>query len=305
MTLVTKTSDYSKRGARRPTAAPGGEIFSPRLLKFSTPRRARPARLISYCDIFPASVAVYHTACAGQARARPAGSRGAALPRHFCGFSRSPQERKNLPAVDAHFRLGPRQHCRLQQRGCALPAAQQFCPAPPAMPAPPLPPGNRRSNLTGNQETQAGKCTECPVAASTCWHGSRLAPASFHGCARRTKFWYSSLLSPGRRASLAPAPQPCSPATCMGIGTKILSRFSDQAILISSPLPSHTFLESLPGVAHQKWPCPTPQEAWLAHQRRIGERQDQGREISAIASFADYVEISECESAELRSRPRQ
>ena len=64
MIRVTKTCDYSIRGRAAQLPRLRRRLYLLRVLKFSTMPRGtwRLARLMSYCDIFPASVGVYHTA---------------------------------------------------------------------------------------------------------------------------------------------------------------------------------------------------------------------------------------------------
>jgi hypothetical protein len=100
-------------------------------------------------------------------------------------------------------------------------------------------------------------------------------------------------------------PKPSTIASCMGLGVKFYTNFSDHSLLISSTLPSHAALQA-PGIQNPSSyivrtpPCRTLEEAWLSHKGQIAEMEATGKKISNAGSFADYVEISEREDADLR-----
>ncbi|SRR6266403_1191519 len=100
---------------------------------------------------------------------------------------------------------------------------------------------------------------------------------------------------------------PPSIASCMGMGVKFYTNFSDRSLLISSTLQSHVALQSL-GVQDPTLqiirtpPCRTPEEAWLSHKRRTTEMEARGKTIGNTNSFADYVEISRREEVDLQAR---
>jgi len=101
--------------------------------------------------------------------------------------------------------------------------------------------------------------------------------------------------------------EPSCIADCMGMGVKLYTRFSDHSILISSTLESHLTLqnsseERFDSQIIRTPPCKTPEEAWLSHKSRIAQIEAQGGKIYNINSFADYVEISILEEADLRSK---
>src|SRR5713101_6493820 len=101
--------------------------------------------------------------------------------------------------------------------------------------------------------------------------------------------------------------RPPSIASCMGMGVKFFTNFSDHSLLISSTLQSHVTLQSLvfpePNLQIVRTPpCRTPEEAWLSHKRRTTEMEARGKTIGNTSSFADYVDISRREEADLRSR---
>ena len=98
--------------------------------------------------------------------------------------------------------------------------------------------------------------------------------------------------------------EPPAIASCIGLGVKFCTSFSD-CLLISSTLLSHAALQA-PGVQSAKWrvvrtpPCRTPQEAWLLHKESVAEMQASGKNIVGTLSFSDYVAISNQEEADLR-----
>lgn len=103
--------------------------------------------------------------------------------------------------------------------------------------------------------------------------------------------------------------EPPSIAMSMGLGVKFFTNFSDHTLLISSTLRSHAGMEG--SVAQESEfqivrnpPSQTMEEAWLSHKRRISEMESLGKTVRNSGSFADYVEASERESAELKSRMR-
>lgn len=101
--------------------------------------------------------------------------------------------------------------------------------------------------------------------------------------------------------------QPPAIAGCMGMGVKFFTNFSDHSLLISSTLRSHLALQNvaLPEPNLQIIRLPprlTPQEAWLSHKQRVEEMEARGKTIDRTSSFADYVEISRREEADLRAR---
>ena len=99
--------------------------------------------------------------------------------------------------------------------------------------------------------------------------------------------------------------KPSSFASCMGLGVKFYTNFSDHSLLISSTLASHAALQ-WSGVRDPKshivrsLPCTTLEEAWLSHKSRIAAMETTGKQINNTGSFADYVEISEREDADLK-----
>jgi hypothetical protein len=101
--------------------------------------------------------------------------------------------------------------------------------------------------------------------------------------------------------------EPHSIASCMGMGVKFYTNLSDHTLLISSTLLSHFALQGSE-VQHpnlrivRTQPCSTPQEAWLSHKSRLAEMEAEGRKIGTTSSFADYIDISEREEEDLRSR---
>ncbi len=100
-------------------------------------------------------------------------------------------------------------------------------------------------------------------------------------------------------------PEPPTIATCMGLGVKFYTNFSDRSLLISSTLLSHAALQD-PGIHNPNSqivrtpPYRTLEEAWLSHMSQIARLEATGKKISSTGSFADYVEISEREGADLR-----
>jgi hypothetical protein len=100
-------------------------------------------------------------------------------------------------------------------------------------------------------------------------------------------------------------PEPSTIASCMGLGVKFYTNFSDHFLLISSTLLSHAALQA-PGVRNPNLqiirtpPCRTLEEAWLSHKSQIAQMEAAGKKTSGTSSFADYVEISEREEADLR-----
>lgn len=96
-------------------------------------------------------------------------------------------------------------------------------------------------------------------------------------------------------------------ASCMGMGVKFFTNFSDHWLLISSTLQSHIALQNLSALEPNSQivrlpPCRMPEEAWLSHKRRTTEMEARGETIGNTSSFADYIEISRREEADLRSR---
>ncbi len=94
-------------------------------------------------------------------------------------------------------------------------------------------------------------------------------------------------------------------ATCMGLGVKFYTNFSDHSLLISSTVLSHASLRDSGGQNPQSLivrnpPCGTVDEAWLLHKRRTAELEADGRTRGSTASFADYIAISDREEADLR-----
>jgi len=100
--------------------------------------------------------------------------------------------------------------------------------------------------------------------------------------------------------------EPPSIASCMGMGVKFYTNFSDHSLLISSTLPSHAAFQGSDVQSNLQIirtpPCRTPQEAWLAHKHQTSEMETRGKKIGSTCSFADYVAISEREELDLRSR---
>jgi len=101
--------------------------------------------------------------------------------------------------------------------------------------------------------------------------------------------------------------EPPAIADCMGMGVKFYTRFSDQSLLISSTLRSHTTFREL-DIQHASFrvlrnpPCSTMEEAWSAHRRRVSEIEVDGKRVESTSSFSDYVELSNREEQDLRSR---
>ena len=101
--------------------------------------------------------------------------------------------------------------------------------------------------------------------------------------------------------------EPPTIADCMGMGVKLYTRFSDESLLISSTLRSHTAFRDL-DMQHVNFrvlrnpPCSTIAEAWSAHQRRVSEIEGDGKRVKSTNSFSDYVELSNSEEQDLRSR---
>jgi|SRR5882672_6397559 len=101
--------------------------------------------------------------------------------------------------------------------------------------------------------------------------------------------------------------QPPTIADCMGMGVKFYTRFSDQSLLISSTLSSHTTFREL-DIQHANFrvlrnpPCSILEEAWSAHRRRVSEIEIDGKSVESTSSFSDYVELSNREEQDLQSR---
>jgi hypothetical protein len=99
--------------------------------------------------------------------------------------------------------------------------------------------------------------------------------------------------------------EPPSIASCMGLGVKFYTNFSDGSLLISSTLASHAVLQD-PAVQSpgskiiRTPPVSALDQAWLLHQSRVAELQAIGKKSGSTASFADYINISEREEADLR-----
>jgi hypothetical protein len=99
--------------------------------------------------------------------------------------------------------------------------------------------------------------------------------------------------------------EPSTIASCMGLGVKFYTNFSDHSLLISSTLLSHAALQA-PGIRDPNSkivrtpPCSSLEETWLSHKSQIAEMEATGKKISGTSSFAHYVEISEREEADLR-----
>jgi hypothetical protein len=100
---------------------------------------------------------------------------------------------------------------------------------------------------------------------------------------------------------------PSAIATCMGLGVKCYTNFSDDTLLISSTLQSHAHLQD-PALQNptsqiiRTPPVRTVSEAWGSHKSRITALQAIGKTIGSTSSFADYVDISDREEADLRAR---
>jgi len=99
---------------------------------------------------------------------------------------------------------------------------------------------------------------------------------------------------------------PSSMATCMGMGVKFFTNFSDGSLLISSTLPSHAALQNPTEDSNSNIvrtpPCLTPAQAWLSHKRRIEQLETQGKTICNTDSLQDYADISRREDADLSSK---
>lgn len=100
-------------------------------------------------------------------------------------------------------------------------------------------------------------------------------------------------------------PQPSAIASCMGLGVKFYTKFSDESLLISSTLPHHTAFQA-PGIQNpgsriiRTPPSRTLEEAWSLHAEQITEMQVSGRMNCTTSSFVDYIEISKREDVELQ-----
>jgi hypothetical protein len=98
---------------------------------------------------------------------------------------------------------------------------------------------------------------------------------------------------------------PSTIACCIGLGVKFYTKFSDHSLLISSTLLSHAALQAsglqTPGSQIVRTPPGrTLEEAWSLHTGQVHQMKLGERAMSIAGSFADYVEISEREEAELR-----
>ncbi len=99
--------------------------------------------------------------------------------------------------------------------------------------------------------------------------------------------------------------EPSSIASCMGLGIKLYTNFSDGSLLISSTVQYHAALQE-PALQKPTLqiirtpPRNTVNDAWLSHKSRVAELEAIGNKICGTSSFADYVEISEREEAGLR-----
>ena len=99
--------------------------------------------------------------------------------------------------------------------------------------------------------------------------------------------------------------RPSAIATCMGLGVKFYTTFSDESLLISSTLLHHAALQA-PGIQKpgsqivRTPPGRTLEDAWSLHIGQITQMEVSGRTNSTTNSFPNYIEISEREEAELR-----
>ena len=94
-------------------------------------------------------------------------------------------------------------------------------------------------------------------------------------------------------------------ASCMGLGVKFYTNFSDGCLLISSSLESHVALQepalqNLISKIIRTPPVRSVNQAWLSHRNRVTELAGIGKKVGNTASFADYVQISDREEADLR-----
>ena len=101
--------------------------------------------------------------------------------------------------------------------------------------------------------------------------------------------------------------EPSSIAICTGMGVKFYTSFSDRSLLISSTIQSHVAIQDSEvrqsnSQIVRTTPCGTLEQAWLSHKRRAAEIEAQGKAIGASGSFADYLDISQREEADLGSR---
>ena len=99
--------------------------------------------------------------------------------------------------------------------------------------------------------------------------------------------------------------QPSVIVSCMGLGVKFYSAFSDESLLISSTLQHHAAFQ-VPGIQKpgsqivRTPPGRTLDEAWSLHQGQITQMEVGGRTNNTTSSFAYYIELSEREEVELR-----
>lgn len=98
---------------------------------------------------------------------------------------------------------------------------------------------------------------------------------------------------------------PPSIACCMGLGVKFYTNFSEGCLLISSTLTSHVALQdpALQNAASKILrtpPVSTVHQAWLSHKSRVTELEGIGKKLGSTGSFADYIDISNREEADLR-----
>jgi hypothetical protein len=98
-------------------------------------------------------------------------------------------------------------------------------------------------------------------------------------------------------------PEPSTIASCMGLGVRFYTNFSDHFLLISSTVLGHAHLQGTRRSDSQivrTLPCLTVQRAWSSHKNQVAEMRARGHSIATTQSFTDYIEISEREGADLR-----
>lgn len=99
--------------------------------------------------------------------------------------------------------------------------------------------------------------------------------------------------------------EPSTIASCMGLGVKFFTNFAEGSLLISSTLVSHVVLQD-PALQNptsqiiRNPPRETVNDAWALHRSRVAELEALGKKVRTTNSFADYVEVSEREEADLR-----
>jgi hypothetical protein len=85
-----------------------------------------------------------------------------------------------------------------------------------------------------------------------------------------------------------------SPATVvvpLGLGVKFYTAFHDRTLLISTNFPSCVGPDSSSSIVKYGSKM-TVDEAWTRHQQRVRELESQGKTVSELLSFSQYVEMS-------------